>query len=133
MNKIKETLSSIWGWVAAITVAAWAADIMAVVVALGRASHLAAVAVVGIMLYIIQAKQKRINALNAKAELADTQKKADLVEVEIKQHLQQNATLDKEIKELNKSLDLLAQKRKDISASEKNKTSDEVEDFWKKN
>jgi len=110
MNKIKETLSSVWGWIAAGVVAA-----------------------VGIMLYIIQAKQRKIDALNAQAELADTQKKADLVEVEIKKHLDQNATLDKEIKELNKSLESLDQKRKEIAASEKNKTSDEVEDFWKKN
>ena len=105
MNKIKE----IWGYI---------------VVAVG--------ALIGILLYIIQAKQKKINALNAKTELADTQKKADLVEVEIKEHLANNATLDKEVKELNKSLDQLAQKRKDIAAEERNKTSDEVEDFWKK-
>jgi septal ring factor EnvC (AmiA/AmiB activator) len=109
MDKIKETLSAIWGWIALVAAAA-----------------------VGIMLYIIQAKQKKINALNAKVELADTQKKADLVEVEIKEHLANNATLDKEVTELNKSLSALEQKRKDIAASEKNKTPDQVEDFWNK-
>jgi uncharacterized membrane-anchored protein YhcB (DUF1043 family) len=105
MNKIKE----IWGYI---------------VVGIG--------ALIGVLLYIIQAKQKKINALNAKAELADTQKKADLVEVEIKEHLANNATLDKEVAELNKSLDKLAEKRKEIASKEKNKTSDEVEDFWNK-
>lgn len=106
MNKIKE----VWGWI---------------VVGVG--------AIIGILLYVIQAKQKKINALNAKAALADTQKKADLVEVEIKQHLANNATLDKEVVELNKSLEALEQKRKEITATEKNKSTDEVENFWKKN
>jgi hypothetical protein len=109
MDKIKESLSAIWGWI---------------VVVVGAA--------IGIMLYIIQAKQKKIDALNAKVELADTQKKADLIEVEIKQHLDNADLLDKEAKELNKSLDNLEQKRKEIAASEKNKTSDEVESFWNK-
>jgi septal ring factor EnvC (AmiA/AmiB activator) len=109
MNKSKEILKSIWGWIVVIAGAA-----------------------IGIMLYIIQAKQRKINALNAKVELADTQKKADLVEVEIKEHLNNNATLDKEVKELNNSLAALDQKRKDIAAQEKNKTTDEVEDFWNK-
>jgi uncharacterized membrane-anchored protein YhcB (DUF1043 family) len=109
MNKIKEGLSALWGWIVLI-----------------------GAAVIGILIYIIQAKQKKINAMNAKIELADTQKKADLIEVEIKEHLANNATLDKEIKELNKSLELLEQRRKAIADGEKNKTPDEIEDFWNK-
>jgi septal ring factor EnvC (AmiA/AmiB activator) len=109
MDKIKQGLKDLWGWLVLIGAAA-----------------------IGILLYIIQAKQKKINAMNAKIELADTQKKADLVEVEIKEHLANNATLDKEIKELNKSLELLKQKRKEIAVGEENKTPDEVEDFWSK-
>ena len=109
MNKIKEGLSTIWGYIV-----------------------LAGAAAIGILLYIVQAKQKKINALNAKTELADTQKKADLVEIEIKEHLANNATLDKEVKELNKSLDALEEKRKQIASEEKKKTSEEIEDFWNK-
>jgi predicted RNase H-like nuclease (RuvC/YqgF family) len=105
MNKLKQ----IWGYI---------------VVGIG--------ALIGVLLYVIQFKQKKINILNAKIELANTQKQADLIEVEIKQHMVENATLDKEIKALQDSLSKLAERRKQISKEEKNKTSDEVEDFWSK-
>jgi uncharacterized membrane-anchored protein YhcB (DUF1043 family) len=105
VNKIKKA----WAWVVA---------------ALG--------ATVVVLIYYIQRKQRKINALKAKAELADTQKKADLVEVEIKEHLANNATLSKEIDALKDSLNRLADIRKEIASKEKNKTSDEIEDFWNK-
>lgn len=89
--------------------------------------------VAGVALYLLGNKRKEVNALKAKADLAETQKQADLVEVEIKEHIATKATLDKEVKELEKGLDALAEKRKTLPQEESKKTSDEVEDFWKKN
>lgn len=109
MNKIKEFLATAWGYI---------------VLVLG--------AIAGILIYTLQAKQKKIDALNAKIDLADTQKKADLIEADIKQHLDNNKLLDKEVKELNKSLDLLAQKRQELAKTEPTKSPDEIEDFWNK-
>lgn len=109
MEKIKSFFSATWGWI---------------VLVVG--------AVMGILIYIIKAKQREINAVKAKIELADTQKKADLIEMEIKQRLDSTNLLDKEVKELNKSLTQLEDKRKEIATGEKGKTSDEIEDFWSK-
>jgi septal ring factor EnvC (AmiA/AmiB activator) len=110
MEKIKAVLKNIW----------------AVVV-------LVLAAVIGIMLYLLKGKQREINSLRAQIDLVETQKQADLLEVEIKKRLDNVNLLDKEIKELNNTLSLLEQKRKQISSEEKNKTSDQIEDFWKNN
>jgi hypothetical protein len=109
MDKIKAFFNSIWQVIALVAVTA-----------------------VGILLYMLKSKQKDIDALNAQIQLADTQKKADLIEVDIKQRLSNISVLDKETTELNNSLALLEQKRKDISASESNKTSDQIQDYWNK-
>ena len=109
LSKIKEFFKSLWG----------------IIVLVGGVT-------VGILLYLLQRKQREVNTLKAKIDLAKTQKEADLIEVEIKKKLDNVNLLDKEVKELNKALDDLETKRKDIASSEKNKTPDEIEDFWNK-
>lgn len=90
-------------------------------------------AAVGILLYYINGKHKEINALKSQIDLADTQKKADLIEADINAKLANQDLLQKHVDELNKSLVLLQDQRKQIPAQEQDKTPDQVEDYWKKN
>lgn len=87
---------------------------------------------VAILAYILSNKRKEVNALKAQADLASTQKEADLVEVQIKERMQSKDALTKEVTELQKGLDTLEEKRKQIAETEKNKNPDQVEDFWSK-
>ena len=109
MNKIKEFFKSLWG----------------IIVLVGGVA-------IGILLYLLQRKQREVNTLKAKIDLAKTQKEADLIEVEIKKKLDNVNLLDKEVKELNNTLTQLEEKRKTLSTTEQNKTDQEIEDFWEK-
>lgn len=88
---------------------------------------------VGILLWVLSNKKKEVNALKAKIELAETQKQVDLIEVEIKQRLDNKNLLAKEVQELNNNLAAIDEKRKQLAQEEKDKPADAVEDFWKKN
>lgn len=88
---------------------------------------------VAILAYVLSNKRKEVNALKAKIDLAETQKEADLIEVEIKQRMTNKDNLSQEVKELQKGLDALEEKRKQIASEEKNKNSNDVEDFWRNN
>lgn len=89
-------------------------------------------AIIGILLYSLTNKKKEINSLKAKVDLADTQKKVDLLEVEIRQRLENKQAMKKEVDELNKSLLYLEERRKQIAQEESGKKPNEVEDFWNK-
>ena len=109
MDKIKDFFKSLWG----------------IIVLVGGAA-------IGILLYLLQRKQREVNSLKAKIDLAKTQKEADLIEVEIKKKLDNVNILNKEQKELEKTLVELDAKRKEIASQEKNKTDQDIEDFWNK-
>lgn len=109
MNKIKEILTNVYVVIAAILVGA-----------------------VGILLYYLNGKNKEINALHAQVDLADTQKKADLLEADINAKLDNQKLLQKEVDGLNAGLVKLEEQRKSIAGQEQNKTSGEVEDYWNK-
>lgn len=109
MDKIKTFFSNVYVIVAAILVAA-----------------------VGILLYYLNGKNKQINALHAAIDLADTQKKADVLETDIKQRLDNQDLLQKEVDGLNQGLVKLDEQRKNIAAQEQNKTPNQAEDFWNK-
>lgn len=87
---------------------------------------------VGVLAYILSNKRKQINALSAKIDLVETQKQADLIEVEIKERMANKDALSHEIKDLKTALDDLDAKREQLAAKEQNKTDLEIEDFWKK-
>jgi len=108
MDKIKEGLASVWGYV----------------VLIGGA-------VLGIVLYILNLKSKELEAAKAKIALATTQKQADALESEIKQKMAEKEVTKKESADLQKALDLLAQKRQDIK-QEGNLTDSQAEDYWNK-
>lgn len=88
---------------------------------------------VAVLAYVLSNKRKEVNALKAKIDLAETQKEADLIEVEIKQRMANKDSLTHEVKDLQKGLDALEEKRKQIASDEKNKSSNDVEDFWRNN
>ena len=110
IQKIKELFSNI------------AAIVVALLVGLGA-----------LLVYTLGSRKKEVDSLKAQLDLIDTQRKADLLEAQIKERMANKDVLDYETKELQKSLDQLQIKREEIAQKEKNKNSDEVEDFWRNN
>ncbi len=102
MNKLKE----IWSYI---------------VLALG--------AVVAILLYALNLKNKKLEAAKAKIALANTQKEADLIEADIKADMARRDVTKKEMAALEKGLDLLEEKRKALKTD---KTDQEILDHWNK-
>jgi len=86
--------------------------------------------IIAILLYIMNLKDKKNNELQAKIDLAGTQKEADLIEVDIKNRLQQADLSQKEINNLNDNLAQLEEKRKQIENNNKSVSSKDAEDYW---
>ncbi len=108
MNKLKEGLASVWGYI----------------VLIGGA-------VVGILLYVLNLRNKELEAAKAKIALAKTQKEADALESEIQAKLKEKELNKKEVEGLNKALDLIAEKRQNLK-NEGDLTDSQVEDYWNK-
>ncbi len=87
-------------------------------------------AVVGFLLYWLSLKNRERNMLKTKIELADDQKKADLIEIEIKEHLENKKLLKKEIDDRKQLLEDLKEKRKKIQKKNEKMTDKEIEDYW---
>lgn len=86
--------------------------------------------VIGILLLVLNWRKKKYEATAAKLELANTQKKADLIEAEIKhemENVEQNKHTLKELESLQAKLD---SKRKEIDS--KPMSDKEIEDYWNK-
>lgn len=90
-------------------------------------------AAVGILVYFLQLKHKEKNALQARIDLLNTEHQSDMLEVEIKQRLENKQLLAKEVQDLNDSLAALQKKREEIKANAANLTPSQVEDYWDKN
>lgn len=87
-------------------------------------------AIIGLLWFFLASKNARIDELNARIALAETQKQADLLELEIKNMMQEKGLLKKELDELSTSMLLLSEQRRRIAAVEEGKTPDEIEDHW---
>ena len=87
-------------------------------------------AIIGILWFILKSKGDRIDELNAKIMLATTEREADLIEVEIKQMMQEKKLLKKELDEFDNSLLLLKEHRRKLRETEEAKSSNEIEDYW---
>lgn len=90
-------------------------------------------AVVGFLLYYLSLKNRKINALKAEVELADTEKQADVLETKINGIKEDRKLIKKEVDEINKVLVDLDKKREKIKESHANKTDKEIEDYWENN
>lgn len=107
MNKIKDILSNIWAYIVLIGGGA-----------------------IAILLYILNVRNKELEAAQAKIAVANTQKDAELIEADINQRLANEDLADKDRAALQKSLDLLNQKRQTLSDP---RTTDQAkEDYWDK-
>lgn len=106
MKKLKEALAGVWYYI---------------VLVLG--------AILGVVLYVLNLRSKELDAAKAKIALADTQKQADALESEIKGKMEQQDLNKKEMAGLEKALDLLTEKRKNIK-KEGNLNDEAVEDYW---
>lgn len=107
MSKIKEFFSGIWTKVAAV-----------------------ALGLVALLLWMLNIKQKKINALTADLELADTKEEVTKIETEIKSIEKSRAITKSELDEVNKALVKLENKKKKVAEAAGNKTEKEIEDYW---
>lgn len=89
-----------------------------------------AIALIAILLYVLNLKQKEINSLKAKAELAKTQKEVDKIEHEIDNILRDRASTKKELDEANEALVALTNRKAELHTKAENRTKDEVEKYW---
>jgi hypothetical protein len=85
--------------------------------------------IIAILAWFINTKNKEIEAMEAKIALAKTQKEADLIEVEIKERMDKLEDSNKEKLELQKTLDILEQKRQNLKDD---RTEQEKSDTWNK-
>ena len=90
------------------------------------------VAAVGVLIYIVQNKQAKLNAINAQVQLADTQQKADVLEANINQLLSNKTLIQKEVDGLNQALVALQQKRTQIATQSAQQTDQQAVDYWNK-
>lgn len=97
--------------------------------AIGGYIVLALTAVIGVLVYAFVRKSEQLNSAKAKLDLAETQKEVDLIEAEIKQKQENRNQTKRELEGLDKALDLISDKRKNLSES---KTDQEIENYWNK-
>jgi len=87
---------------------------------------------IAILTYVMSNRKKETDALKAKIDLVETQKHADLIDVEIKERMFHADALEHEVIELQKAQVSLEQKRQTLPKNEIGKTDKEIEDFWSK-
>ena len=92
----------------------------------------ALVAIFGVVVYILYNK-KNIKGLEAQVDQANTQKKADVLESEIKELQDKKDISNKEAEELDKILKAVDSKRQDVKEEAAKVTSPkQIEDYWNK-
>lgn len=84
--------------------------------------------------YFLSRKNLEVNSLKTKINFIETQKQADLLEVEIRHRQQEKSNSEKERLELQRALEDLKLKRLDIKQqAEKLKNPKDVADYWENN
>jgi hypothetical protein len=109
VQKIKDFFSGLWGWIVLILAGT-----------------------LGILAYALSQRKKEVNTLQAKIDLVETQKHADLLEVEIKERMKHSEATSHEIADLKTIHDDLEVKREQLPQQEQNKSDKDIEDFWNK-
>lgn len=82
-----------------------------------------------VLLYVLNSKNKKINALKAEAELVETEEEVKELEYEIKALREKDNLLENDKLELDQALDMLNKRKQEISKSKK-RNKKEVEDYW---
>jgi len=89
-------------------------------------------AVIGFLWYFLSLKNREVNKLKTKIKLVDTERESDIIESEIRSIRDEKKRTSKEITEINKALDSLEEKRKNIKKEVKSKNNTEIEEYWNK-
>lgn len=86
---------------------------------------------VGLLLFMLQKKGKEVDALNAKVDMAKTEKEADVLEAQIKDLRSDKDNLAKHNEELDKTIQKVQEKREQVAADAKNlKDPKAIADYW---
>jgi len=85
------------------------------------------------LLYILNSKQKELDAIKSEILLAETKKDVKKINKEIEKLYKDKNNNDKKIKEYEELQILLKSKKKTIASNEGNKTSKEIEKYWEEN
>lgn len=87
----------------------------------------------GLVLYMLSSKRGEVASLNAKIDLAKTEKDADVLEAHIQDLKADQNNLAKHNEELDKSLQKVQDKRVEVAANAKQlKDPQAVADYWNK-
>ena len=86
--------------------------------------------IVATLVFFLKMKNNEINDLKAQVSIINDQKQADILETTVKQKLQDNSLLQKQIDGYNEVLQQLEEKRKTLPEGDKN--SDDSS-FWNNN
>lgn len=87
--------------------------------------------ILGIVFYVLNRRGKEIDSLHAQIALADTEKKADILESQITELKADKNNLDKHNQELDKALAAVQNKRTEIAATQKElKDPKAIADYW---
>ena len=90
----------------------------------------AVAAAFSLLIYILSRKNNQINSLQSQIANINTQKQADVLEVQIKEKMDNVDLHQREIEAHQKALDALEAKRKEIANSQQGKTPQQIEQYW---
>ena len=89
---------------------------------------------IGVLLYMFSSKSKEVASLNAKIDLAKTEKDADVIEAQVNALRADQNNAAKHNEELDKSLQKVQDKRVEVAAQAKQLTDPKaIADYWAKN
>ena len=91
-----------------------------------------AVGIVAILLYMLNLKQKKLNAYEAQIRLVETKEQADALEHEINTLKEKRGTTKEKLDELGEALIQLKDKKAELKKKADDRTPQEVEDHWNK-
>lgn len=88
-------------------------------------------AVIGFLLFFLQKKNKEVEALNAKVDMAKTEKEADVLEAQVKDLRSDKDNLAKHNEELDKTIQKVQEKREQVATDAKNlKDPKAIANYW---
>jgi hypothetical protein len=89
--------------------------------------------IIGLLIVLLDFKNKKIDDLLSKISLTQTKEQADLLEQTIQEKLKDVNLLEEDRVGLNSALDSLNQQRAKINQTNQLTDPKDIEDFWSKN
>jgi len=91
-----------------------------------------AIAIVGILLWMLSLKQKELNVYEAKARLVETKEQAEALEHEIQTLKKNRGATKEELDGLDQALVQLKNRKVELKEKAEGRTSEETENYWNK-